>query len=68
MRVVFSHPGVMLLWGLLLSVLVLAALWPWALGIIVVGPWLGHASWHAYRGSVEWEESPEEAVTLGSSN
>ena len=30
MRVVFSHPGVMLLWGLLLSVLVLAALWPWA--------------------------------------
>jgi uncharacterized membrane protein len=68
MRVVFSHPGVMFLWGLLLSVLVLAALWPWAMGIIVVGPWLGHASWHAYRGSVEWEESPEEAVTLGSSN
>jgi len=66
MRVVISHPGVMLLWGLLLSVLVLAALWPWALGIILVGPWLGHASWHAYRGSVEWEESPEEAVTLGS--
>jgi len=68
MRVVFSHPGVMLLWGLLLSVLVLAALWPWALGIILVGPWLGHASWHAYRGSVEWEERTEEAVTLGSSN
>jgi uncharacterized membrane protein len=68
MRVVFSHPGVLLLWGLLLSVLVLVALWPWALGIIVVGPWLGHASWHAYRGSVEWEENPEEAVTLGSSN
>jgi uncharacterized membrane protein len=68
MRVVFLHPGVMLLWGLLLSVLVIAALWPWALGIIVVGPWLGHASWHAYRGSVEWEEKPEEAVTLGSSN
>jgi uncharacterized membrane protein len=68
MRVVFSHPGVMLLWGLLLSLLVLAALWPWALGIILVGPWLGHASWHAYRGCVEWEETPEEAVTLGSSN
>lgn len=66
MRVVFSHPGVMLLWGLLLSLLVVAALWPWALGIILVGPWLGHASWHAYRGSVEWEESAEEAVTLGS--
>jgi uncharacterized membrane protein len=68
MRVVFSNPGVMLLWGLLLSAMVLIALWPWALGIIVVGPWLGHASWHAYRGSVEWEDDPQEAVTLGSSN
>ena len=68
LRVVFSHPGVMLLWGLLLSALVLAALWPWALGIVLVGPWLGHASWHAYRCSVEWQESPEEAVTLGSTN
>ena len=68
LRVVFSHPGVMLLWGLLLSVLVLLALWPWGLGIIVVGPWLGHASWHAYRGSVEWDEYPKEAVTLGSTN
>jgi uncharacterized membrane protein len=67
-RVVFSHLGVMLLWGFLLSVLVLAALWPWALGIILVGPWLGHASWHAYRGTVAWTEKPEEAVTLGSSN
>ncbi len=57
-RVVLSAPLVMLLWGALLSVLVLLALWPWALGIVVVGPWLGHASWHAYRGTVEWEEAP----------
>jgi len=68
MQVVVSHPGVMLLWGLLLSVLVLLALWPWALGIVVIGPWLGHASWHAYRGTVEWPDRPAEAVTLGSSN
>ena len=65
MRVVFSHPGVLLLWGALLGVLVVGALWPWGLGIVFVGPWLGHASWHAYRGSVEWEESLPEAVTLG---
>lgn len=65
MRVVFSHPGVLLLWGALLGLLVVGALWPWGLGIVFVGPWLGHASWHAYRGSVEWEESPPEAVTLG---
>jgi uncharacterized membrane protein len=68
MRVVFSNLAVMVLWGFVLSVLVFMALWPWALGIIVVGPWLGHASWHAYRGSVDWEESASEAVTLGSSN
>ena len=68
MRVVFAHPMVLLLWGVLLGVLVVGALWPWGLGIILVGPWLGHASWHAYRGSVEWEENPAEAVTLGSSN
>ncbi len=65
MRVVFANMAVMLLWGFVLSVLVVGALWPWGLGIVLVGPWLGHASWHAYRGSVEWEESPVEAVTLG---
>ena len=68
MRVVFSNMAVMLLWGFVLTVLVVGALWPWGLGIVVVGPWLGHASWHAYRGSVEWEDSMPEAVTLGSSN
>ena len=56
-RVVLTSPLVMLLWGGLISVLVLAALWPWALGIVVVGPWLGHASWHAYRGTVDWDET-----------
>lgn len=26
----------------------------WAAGLLVVGPWLGHASWHAYRASYRW--------------
>ena len=67
-RVVFGEPAVMVFWGFLLSALVVLALWPWALGIIVIGPWLGHASWHAYRGTVQWEENPEEPVTLGATN
>ena len=67
-RVMLGEPAVMVLWGFLLSALVILALWPWALGIIVVGPWLGHASWHAYRGTVLWEESAEEPVTLGSTH
>jgi uncharacterized membrane protein len=52
-QVVLGHPGVMLLWGALIVALLLAAmLMPWALGVLIIGPWLGHASWHAYRGSV----------------
>lgn len=56
-RVFFGEIAVMLLWGLLLSALVvLSFMSPWMLGLILVGPWLGYASWHAYRGSVYWEE------------
>jgi uncharacterized membrane protein len=57
-QVVFENPLVMLYWGLLMTSLVAVALLPWGLGLVVVGPWLGHASWHAYRGSVRWHEAP----------
>ena len=54
-EVVVTQPGVMLLWGALITFLVAAALFmPWALGLLVAGPLLGHATWHAYRGSVRW--------------
>lgn len=56
-RVVFDNPGVMLLWGALVVALTLVALWPWALGLLVVGPWLGHATWHAYQDAVIWTEA-----------
>jgi uncharacterized membrane protein len=53
--VVLTNTGVMLLWGALIAVLTTASLMlPWALGLVVVGPLLGHATWHAYRGSVRW--------------
>ena len=52
LRVVGGHSGVMLLWGGIITLLVVLALWPWGAGIVLVGPWLGHASWHAYRGAV----------------
>jgi uncharacterized membrane protein len=55
-RVVLDNLMTMLFWGALVTVLTLAALWlPWAVGIAVVGPWLGHATWHAYRDAVGWE-------------
>lgn len=54
LQVVFGNMGVMVLWGALITLLVAAALMPWGVGLLLIGPWLGHASWHAYRGSVRW--------------
>jgi uncharacterized membrane protein len=58
LRLVLTQPGVMLLWGAVLSGLVLLALLPWFAGLLVVGPVLGHASWHAYRAAVEQPQTP----------
>jgi len=55
-RVVLENPGVMLLWGFVLTSLVFMALLPWGAGLLLAGPLLGHGSWHAYRGSVDWRE------------
>ena len=52
LRLVLSQPGVMLLWGALITLLVVLAMLPWFAGLLVVGPVLGHASWHAYRAAV----------------
>jgi len=53
LRLVLAQPGVMLLWGALITALVVAAMLPWFAGLLVVGPVLGHASWHAYRAAVK---------------
>jgi uncharacterized membrane protein len=52
LRLVLTQTGVMLWWAALLAGLVFAALLPWFAGLLVVGPVLGHASWHAYRAAV----------------
>jgi uncharacterized membrane protein len=39
----------MLVWALIIAVLTLIALVPWFLGLFVVLPVLGHATWHLYR-------------------
>jgi uncharacterized membrane protein len=51
-RACLENPGVMLWWGALIVGLTALALLPWMLGLLVVGPVLGHASWHAYRAAV----------------
>ncbi|MDM4765623.1 DUF2189 domain-containing protein [Pelomonas sp. SE-A7] len=52
LRLCLSQPGVMLLWGALISILILLAMLPGFAGLLVVGPVLGHASWHAYRAAL----------------
>ena len=52
LRLVLTRTGPMLLWGALIVVLVVLAMLPWFAGLLVVGPVLGHASWHAYRAAV----------------
>ena len=56
LRVVVENPGVMLWWGALITLLVGLSLWPWGAGLLVTGPLLGHASWHAYRAALEPQE------------
>lgn len=60
-QLVLSRPGVLLLWGLLIVGLTLAGLaLPWAAGTLLVAPWLGHATWHAYREAVA--PAPPQAI------
>jgi uncharacterized membrane protein len=48
-RAVAANPGVMALWGLIVAGgLVLGSL-PALVGLIIVMPLLGHATWHLYR-------------------
>ena len=54
LQVFFSNLTVMLFWGALITGLVVVAFIPWGLGLLIIGPWLGHATWHAYRASVHW--------------
>ena len=51
-RTVLASPLVMLGWGLVVTVAVLAACAPLFLGLLVVLPVLGHATWHLYRRAV----------------
>jgi uncharacterized membrane protein len=44
---------VMLLWGALIAGLIAVGMATHFIAMAVIFPWLGHASWHAYRGLVE---------------
>jgi uncharacterized membrane protein len=52
LRVAARDVPAMILWALLITGLVLAGFATWLLGMIVVFPLLGHATWFAYRDTV----------------
>jgi uncharacterized membrane protein len=48
-RVVQAHPVPMALWAALLMGLTVLGMATALVGLVVIAPWLAHASWHAYR-------------------
>jgi uncharacterized membrane protein len=48
-QTVQASPPVMLGWGAFIALLVFAAMLPGFLGLLIVLPVLGHATWHLYR-------------------
>jgi len=57
-RVVFANPGTMALWGFIVAALLVIGSIPCFLGLTVVMPVLGHATWHLYRRAVEPDANP----------
>ncbi|MEH6829815.1 MAG: DUF2189 domain-containing protein [Sulfitobacter sp.] len=48
--IVIANPVLMIGWAAMIAVLLFLAMLPAFLGLLVVLPWLGHASWHVYAG------------------
>jgi uncharacterized membrane protein len=52
-RAVAASPLIMLGWGVIVTLAVIAACVPFFAGLLIVLPVLGHATWHLYRGAVD---------------
>ncbi len=57
-RVVTANPVTMALWGFIVAALLVIGSIPFFLGLTVVMPVLGHATWHLYRRAVEPDPNP----------
>jgi uncharacterized membrane protein len=57
-RVVATNPVTMALWGLIITALLVIGSVTFFLGLTVVIPVLGHATWHLYRKAVEPDSDP----------
>ena len=60
LRVCMEHPVAMACWAMLIGLISVLSMLPFGLGWIIVLPVIGHASWHAYRETVD----PQACATL----
>jgi uncharacterized membrane protein len=59
LRAVARNPVPMGVWGLIVALLLVAGTLPAFLGLTIVIPLLGHATWHLYRETIEPELNPQ---------
>lgn len=64
LRAVGANPGPMALWGLIVAGGLFLGSLPLLVGLIVVMPVLGHATWHLYRKVVAWEAAADDTSRL----
>jgi uncharacterized membrane protein len=57
-RAVLTNPGTMTLWAIIVAALLVIGSIPFLLGLTIVVPVLGHATWHLYRKVVEPGDAP----------
>lgn len=57
-RAVSRNPLIMALWGLIVAALLVIGSIPFFIGLTVIVPILGHATWHLYRKVVEPQAAP----------
>ncbi|MEM8814092.1 MAG: DUF2189 domain-containing protein [Pseudomonadota bacterium] len=50
---VAQNPKPMITWGILITALTIAAMLPFFLGLLIVFPVLGHATWHFYQRAID---------------
>lgn len=61
---VLRNKGVMFLWAIIIAILTIVGIATALLGLIIVIPWLGYASWHAYQETLDvsqWDTLPVES-------
>ncbi len=58
-QVIFANPVPMALWGALIMVLTFVGFATALIGLVLLVPLLGHASWHAYRDLLDVSGLPE---------